>query len=216
MLILGGLLTCALVLPRAQGRQAYSRAVGVVLDVVSGWLFEGRAQRRTICPPRPDGRERVGDGPSLGIPRERRPQVCAGVTNATGPQATRLHRNPAGKRRQRSGGSHATLRHLFASHAILVPMRWCTVTVTDPDGRRHSVDVQATSTFDAAHLFVVEAKKERAVGLPKPTLATVFEVVADGKVYRVPGSALQRWIVEKRQTWNGPKGYLFCQRPGLE
>src|ERR1019366_7570626 len=64
-------------------------------------------------------------------------------------------------------------------------MRWCTVTVTDQDGRRHSVDVQATSTFDAAHLFVVEAKKERAVGLPKPTLATVFEVVAAGKVYRV-------------------------------
>jgi len=59
-------------------------------------------------------------------------------------------------------------------------MRWCTVTVTDPDGRRHSVDVQATSTFDAAHLFVVEAKKERAVGLPKPTLATMFEVVAAG------------------------------------
>jgi hypothetical protein len=38
-------------------------------------------------------------------------------------------------------------------------MRWCTVTVTDQDGRRHSVDVQATSTFDAAHLFVVEAKR---------------------------------------------------------
>ncbi len=95
-------------------------------------------------------------------------------------------------------------------------MRWCTVTVTDPDGRRHSVDVQATSTFDAAHLFVVEAKKERSVGLPKPTLATVFEVVAAGKVYRVTGAALQRWIVEKRQSWNGPKGYLFCQRPGLE
>jgi hypothetical protein len=37
-------------------------------------------------------------------------------------------------------------------------MRWCTVTVTDPDGRRRSVDVQATSTFDAAHLFVVDAK----------------------------------------------------------
>src|SRR6476659_2276847 len=44
-------------------------------------------------------------------------------------------------------------------------MRWCTVTVTDQDGRRHSVDVQATSTFDAAHSFVVEAKTERAVGL---------------------------------------------------
>jgi hypothetical protein len=41
-------------------------------------------------------------------------------------------------------------------------MRWCTVTVTDPDGRRHSVDVQAMSTFDAAHLFVVEAKRTRS------------------------------------------------------
>jgi hypothetical protein len=72
-------------------------------------------------------------------------------------------------------------------------MRWCTVTVTDQDGRRHSVDVQ-----------------------PKPTLETVFEVVAAGKVYRVTGTALQPWIVEKRRTWNGPKGYLFCKRPGLE
>src|SRR5689334_3416122 len=98
----------------------------------------------------------------------------------------------------------------------LKSMRWCTVTVADPDGRRHSVDVYATSTFDAAHLYVVEAKKERAVGLPKPTLATIFEVVTSGKVYHVAGAALQRWIVERRQTWNGPKGFLFGQRPGLE
>jgi len=76
--------------------------------------------------------------------------------------------------------------------------------------------LSCTSTFDAAHLFVVEAKKERAVGLPKPTLATMFEVVAAGKIYHVTGAALQRWIVEKRSSWKGPKGYLFCQRPGLE
>ena len=94
--------------------------------------------------------------------------------------------------------------------------RWCTVTVTDPDGRRHSVDVLAVSTFDAAHLYVVEAKEKRAVGLPKPTLATVFEVVTGGKVYRVAGAALQRWIVERRERWNGPKRYLFRKRPGLE
>jgi hypothetical protein len=94
--------------------------------------------------------------------------------------------------------------------------RWCTVTVTDSDERRHSLDVPADSTYDAAHLFVVEAKKARAVGLPKPTLATVFEVVANGKVYHMAGTALQRWIVERRQKWNGPKGYLFSQRPGLE
>ena len=106
---------------------------------------------------------------------------------------------------------------LFALRAILLSVsRWCTVTVTDPDGRRHSLDVLADSTYDAAHLFVVEAKKERAVGLPKPTLATVFEVVANGKVYRVAGTALQRWIVERRQQWNGPKGYMFSKRPGLD
>jgi hypothetical protein len=106
---------------------------------------------------------------------------------------------------------------LFALRAILLSVsRWCTVTVTDPDGRRHSLDVLADSTYDAAHLFVVEAKNERAVGLPKPTLATVFEVVANGKVYRVAGTALQRWIVERRQAWNGPKGYMFSKRPGLE
>ena len=98
----------------------------------------------------------------------------------------------------------------------MIVMRWCTVTVTDAEGRRHSVDVQASSTFDAAHLYLVEAKKERAVGLPRPTLATVFEVVTGGKVYRVTGAALQRWIVEKRSTWNGSKGMLFRQRLGVE
>ena len=94
--------------------------------------------------------------------------------------------------------------------------KWCTVTVTDPDGRRHSLDIVADSSYDAAHLFVVEAKEKRAVGLPKPPLATVFEVVSEGKVYRVRGAALQRWIVERRQNWNGPKGYMFRKRPGLE
>ncbi len=93
------------------------------------------------------------------------------------------------------------------------------MTVADADGRRHSLDVLADSTYDAAHLFVVEAKKdkkERPVGLPDPTLATVFEVVTGGKVYRVAGAALQRWIVARRQSWNGPKGYMFSKRPGLE
>jgi hypothetical protein len=109
------------------------------------------------------------------------------------------------------------IRRFFATRAILLSVsRWCTVTVTDPDGRRHSLDLLADSTYDAAHLFVVEAKKERAVGLPKPTLATVFEVIANGKVYRVAGMALQRWIVQRRQSLNGPKGYMFSKRPGLE
>ena len=87
--------------------------------------------------------------------------------------------------------------------------------MTDPDGRRHSLDVLADSTYDAAHLFVVEARQERAVAMPKVTLATVFEVSTGGNVYHVKGAALQRWIVERRQTWNGPKGYLFSKRPDL-
>jgi hypothetical protein len=61
----------------------------------------------------------------------------------------------------------------------------------------------------------VEAKNARQ-GVPKPTLATVFEIVTGGKVYRVTGAPLQRWIVENRSTLNGPKGILFRQRPGLE
>ena len=115
------------------------------------------------------------------------------------------------------GAAVGYIRLLFASCVILLFVsKWCTVTVTEPDGRRHSLDVLAESTYDAAHLFVVEAKKERAVGLPKPTLATIFEVVAGGKVYHVAGVALQRWIVERRQKRSGPKGYMFCKRPGLE
>ena len=70
------------------------------------------------------------------------------------------------------------VRRLFAFrlYSFLVS-KWCTVTVTDPTGRCHSLDVLAESTYDAAHLFVVEAKQERAAVLPTPTLATLFEVV---------------------------------------
>jgi hypothetical protein len=72
-----------------------------------------------------------------------------------------------------------------------------------------SIGLSTESVSDAAHLFVVVAKSERQVGLPKPTLATVFEVVTGGKVYRVTGAALQGCIVEKRGSLNGPKGMLF-------
>jgi hypothetical protein len=44
---------------------------------------------------------------------------------------------------------------------------------------------------------------------------SVFEVVVDGKVHRVEGKALQRWIVNERREQNGP-GFLFSKRPALE
>jgi hypothetical protein len=47
-----------------------------------------------------------------------------------------------------------------------VVSRWCTVTVVDGQGRRHSIDVQAESTFDAAHLYVVHAKADAPYAPP--------------------------------------------------
>ena len=50
-----------------------------------------------------------------------------------------------------------------------------------PDGR-----YEAESTYDATHLFMVEAKQARAAALPAPTLATVFEVVIGGAYIASP------------------------------
>jgi hypothetical protein len=96
--------------------------------------------------------------------------------------------------------------------------RRCTVTVSDASGRRHSLDLVAESSFDAAHLFVTEVKAHRGRGsiLPTPTRDTLFEVAVEGRVYRVPGEKLQSWILKRRGTWNGPKGYLFNKRPLLD
>ena len=96
-----------------------------------------------------------------------------------------------------------------------MPERWCTVTVIDADGRRHSLDVRASSTYDAAHLYVTHAKSQKQAQLPVPTLPTVFEVITEGRVYLVTGTALQRWIEQRRQSWQGPRGALFRNRPSL-
>ena len=80
------------------------------------------------------------------------------------------------------------------------------MTVTDGTERRHSVDVQASSTFDAAHLFVTHAKGNPALGLPPLDRETVFEIVIQGKVHSVRGDALQRWIEKRRHEWKGRGG----------
>ena len=51
------------------------------------------------------------------------------------------------------------------------------------------------STMQRTSLWLKPSRK-RAVGLPKSTPATVFEVVTEGKLYRFRGAALQRWTVE--------------------
>jgi hypothetical protein len=99
-----------------------------------------------------------------------------------------------------------------------MPDRWCTVTVTDASGRRHSLDLLASSTYDAAHLYVTHVKggPPGRLSFPIPTVATVFEVAANGAVYGVTGNVLQQWIERRRHAWNGPKGAIFRKRPGME
>jgi hypothetical protein len=72
------------------------------------------------------------------------------------------------------------------------------------------MDLQANSIYDAAHIYVCLVKEHPERGLPRPTLATSFEVVIGGKVYRVEGRAPQRWIVQRRQESNGPRG-ICCR-----
>jgi hypothetical protein len=75
------------------------------------------------------------------------------------------------------------LRLVIAYRVMLVsvPERWCTVTVVDSEGRRHSLDLRAGSLYDAAHIYVCHTKEHPEKGLPRPTLATAFEVVVDGR-----------------------------------
>jgi hypothetical protein len=91
--------------------------------------------------------------------------------------------------------------------------KWCTVTVTDGEGKRYSVDVNAESSYDAAHLYLTHVRSNPACGLPIPTTATVFEVVTDSRIHRVSGARLKTWIEKRRQEWKGPRGMLFKQRP---
>ncbi len=66
-----------------------------------------------------------------------------------------------------------------------MPERRCTVTVADAEGRPHSLDLGAGSLYDTAHIYVCRTREHPEKGLPRPTLATLFEVVIDAKVYRV-------------------------------
>jgi hypothetical protein len=83
---------------------------------------------------------------------------------------------------------------------------WCTVTVIDPDGRRHSLDVLADGTYDAAHLFLTHSKASRGSGLPVPNRETIFEIAAKGKIFRVTGAKLRDWIIRSGPSGKGHAG----------
>jgi hypothetical protein len=87
------------------------------------------------------------------------------------------------------------------------------VTVTDGDGKRYSVDVNADSSYDAAHLYLTHVRGNLSCGFPIPTTSTEFEVVTGGRINHVQGGRLKKWIENRRSEWKGPKGMLFSQRP---
>ena len=101
---------------------------------------------------------------------------------------------------------------LFLRYDITVG-KWCTVTVTDGEGKRYSLDVNADSSYDAAHLYLTHVRGNPGCGLPIPTTSTLFEVVTQGSIHRVPGARLKKWIEARRQEWKGTRGLLFSQRP---
>ena len=87
----------------------------------------------------------------------------------------------------------------------------------DKEGKRYSLDVYASSSYDAAHLYVAHVRGQPACGMPHPTIDTVFEVVSEGRmIHHVPGARLKTWIEHHREEWKGPRGILFRQRPVLE
>ena len=91
--------------------------------------------------------------------------------------------------------------------------KWCTVTVIDSEGRRYSLDVNADSSYDAAHLYLTHVNGHPGSGMPIPTTATVFEVITEGRIHQVSGARLKSWIEKRRAEWKGPRGFLFSQRP---
>ncbi len=60
--------------------------------------------------------------------------------------------------------------------------------------RRHSLDVLASSTYAAAHLYVADAIDQCRGKSPDacPHRRGPIELVTDGKVYTVTGAVLQR------------------------
>jgi hypothetical protein len=91
--------------------------------------------------------------------------------------------------------------------------KWCTVTMTDGEGKRYSLDVNADSSYDAAHLYLTHVRGNPGCCFPIPTTSALFEVVTGGRIHHVQGARLKKWIENRRQEWQGPRGMLFQQRP---
>lgn len=83
--------------------------------------------------------------------------------------------------------------------------KWCTVTVTDGEGKRYSLDMNGDSSYDAAHLYLTHVRGNPGCGLPIPTTVTLFEVVIDSRIHRVSDARLKGWIENEETTGRPPR-----------
>jgi len=81
-----------------------------------------------------------------------------------------------------------------------VGKRWCDVTVKTPDGKRHTITVEAESVYDAAMQFLGRAGASfpRDVELPKTDKNAIFEV---RPIYRVSQKKLMEWANKKANLY---------------
>ena len=79
--------------------------------------------------------------------------------------------------------------------------------------QRYSLDVNADSSYDAAHLYLTHVRGNPACGFPIPTTSSLFEVATGGRIHHVEGARLKEWIENRLQDWKGPRGMFFQQRP---
>ena len=74
-------------------------------------------------------------------------------------------------------------------------VRSCRVTITDPQGASHAVDVQATTLFEAAAAALAAFRQQGwATDALTPRAILRVEVRLPPIVYDVPIQAVERWL----------------------
>ena len=94
-------------------------------------------------------------------------------------------------------------------------MRPCRVSVTGLDGVTHSVDVQASSLFEAASIALTAFRQQSgwATEALTPNVRFRVEVQQPATVHDVPLKAIEQW---RRSPTTSPRDYVMKRRAGAD
>ena len=94
-------------------------------------------------------------------------------------------------------------------------MRSCRVSVTGLDGVTHSVDVQASSLFEAASAALTAFRQQQgwATEALTPNARFRVEVQHPPTIHDVPLQAIERW---RRSPTTSPKDYVMKRKTGAD